>query len=170
MRSSETPAATSALPTNSLINELSQQFKATAESVVPWFVAQMPQMYFQDTSPARVQNHLRAIIAAKASGNPLDLTIRSDDGKEWTMIRPGNRVGVLSEIVAQLPMNEPLRAATFSTVRMFTTDGPTCSTRSVKSGKVRVCACAGITGARARVAPSARAATRSAERSVVLPI
>ena len=69
-------------------------------------------MYFQDTSPARVQNHLRAIIAAKASGNPLDLTIRSDDGKEWTMIRPGNRVGLLSQIVAQLPMNEPLRAAT----------------------------------------------------------
>jgi glutamate dehydrogenase len=112
MRSSETPAATSALPTNSLITELSQQFQATTESVVPWFVAQMPPMYFQDTTPARVQNHLRAIIAAKASGNPLDLTIRSDDGKEWTMIRPGNRVGVLSEIVAQLPMNEPLRAAT----------------------------------------------------------
>ncbi|MBV5344783.1 MAG: hypothetical protein JZU63_04260, partial [Rhodoferax sp.] len=79
--------------------------------MVPWFVAQMPPMYFQDTSPARVQNHLRAIIAAKASGAPLDLTIRSDDGKEWTMIRPGNRVGLLSQIVAQLPMNEPLRAA-----------------------------------------------------------
>ncbi|MCE9618775.1 MAG: NAD-glutamate dehydrogenase [Planctomycetes bacterium] len=112
MRSSETPAVTSAPPTTPLINELSQQFKATAESVVPWFLSQMPPMYFQDTTPDRVQNHLRAIIAAKASKAPLDLTIRSDDGKEWTMIRPGNRVGVLSEIVAQLPMNEPLRAAT----------------------------------------------------------
>jgi glutamate dehydrogenase len=111
MRSSETPAVHASLPTSTLIGELSNQFKATAESVVPWFVAQMPPMYFQDTTPDRVQTHLRAIIAAKASGTPLDLTIRSDDGKEWTMIRPGNRVGVLSEIVAQLPMNEPLRAA-----------------------------------------------------------
>ena len=42
----------------------------------------------------------------------------------------------------------PLAAAAldFSEVRMFTTDGETCSTRSVKSGKVRFCAQTGVAG------------------------
>jgi glutamate dehydrogenase len=107
-------ASTTASPTpdvSSLVGELSREFQETAERVVPWFVQQMPRMYFQDTSPAAVRSHLRAIIAAKASNAPLDLTLRSEDGRELTSIRPGNRPGVLAEIVASLPMEPSLRAA-----------------------------------------------------------
>jgi len=101
-----------ALPNlTSLVTELSQEFQQTAEHVVPWFIAQMPPMYFQDTSAEAMRAHLRAIIAAKASGAPLDITLRSEDGREWTSIRPGNRVGVLAEIVGALPMEPSLRAA-----------------------------------------------------------
>jgi glutamate dehydrogenase len=94
-----------------LVSELSREFRETAERVVPWFAEQMPPMYFQDTAPAAVRSHLRAIIAAKASGSPLDLTLRSEDGREWTSIRAGNRVGMLAEIVAALPLDQTLRAA-----------------------------------------------------------
>jgi glutamate dehydrogenase len=94
-----------------LVAELSSEFQKAAEQVVPWFVSQMPPMYFQDTPPHAVHAHLRAIIAAKASGTPLDLTIRSEDGREWTSIRPGNRIGVLAEIVGALPMEPSLRVA-----------------------------------------------------------
>ena len=49
-----------------LVAELSSEFQKAAEQVVPWFVSQMPPMYFQDTPPHAVHAHLRAIIAAKA--------------------------------------------------------------------------------------------------------
>lgn len=94
-----------------LAAELGQSFKTAAETIVPWFVAQMPRMYFEDTTPTTVAGHLRAIIAARASGQPLNMTIRSEDGREWTMIRQGNRTGVLAEVVRSLPMGPPLRAA-----------------------------------------------------------
>ena len=38
----------------------------------------------------------------------------------------------------------PGRVALRSMVRMLTTEGPTCSTKSVKSGRVRFCACAAL--------------------------
>ncbi|MBL9140225.1 MAG: NAD-glutamate dehydrogenase, partial [Phycisphaerae bacterium] len=94
-----------------LAAELGLSFKAAAETIVPWFVSQMPRMYFEDTPPATVASHLRAIIAARASGQPLHLTIRSEDEREWTMIRQGNRTGVLAEVAGSLPMDPPLRAA-----------------------------------------------------------
>jgi glutamate dehydrogenase len=94
-----------------LAAELGQSFKSAAETIVPWFVEQMPRMYFEDTPPATVASHLRAIIAARASGQPLHLTIRSEDEREWTMIRQGNRTGVLAEVAHSLPMDTPLRAA-----------------------------------------------------------
>lgn len=94
-----------------LAGELGQSFRSTAETIVPWFVSQMSKMYFEDTPPATVRSHLRAIIAARASGQPLHLTIRSEDDREWTMIRQGNKPGVLAEVVHSLPMNQPLRAA-----------------------------------------------------------
>ena len=98
-----------------LASDLGRSFAQAAETMVPWFVSQMPRMYFEDTPPARVAAHLRAIIAAKASGQPFHLTIRSEDGREWTYFREGNRPGVLAEVVASLPMQPSLRAAKIHT-------------------------------------------------------
>lgn len=115
------PAAVSdasAMPTlgaipdpSSLIDELAGGFRETAASIVPWFVSQMPPMYFQDTPAEDVRRHLRAIIAARTSGAPLDMTLRSEDGRVLTRLTPGNRPGVLADLVGSLPMDPALRSA-----------------------------------------------------------
>ena len=43
-----------------LASDLGKSFQRSAEEIVPWFVAQMPRMYFEDTSATEVANHLRA--------------------------------------------------------------------------------------------------------------
>ncbi len=82
---------------------------------MPWFLSQMPRMYFQDTNAETQLSHLRAMISAKASGRPLELTLRSEDGSEWTAIRPLDYPGVLAEIVHELPHERPLRSAKIHT-------------------------------------------------------
>ncbi len=94
-----------------VMDELARSFRDAAESVVPWFLSQMPTMYFQDTDRAAQLSHLRAIIAAKSSGRPIEMTLRSEDNRQWTMLRPGNRPGVLAELVGSLPTDLSLRAA-----------------------------------------------------------
>ena len=98
-----------------LVDELAEGLRQTAEDVVPWFVAQMPPMYFQDTDHATQLTHLRAIIAARASGRPIELTLRSEDGSQWTLMRPLDYPGVLAELVSELPHDRPLRAAKIHT-------------------------------------------------------
>ena len=106
------PSKQSAVPdAASIIDELASTFRATADSVVPWFISQMPPMYFQDTDRASQLAHLRAIIAAKASDRPIDLTLKSEDGRQLTLIKNANYPGILAELVAQLPMDRSLRAA-----------------------------------------------------------
>lgn len=89
--------------------------RETADQVIPWFLSQMPQMYFQDTDRATQVTHLRAIIAAKASNRPIKLTLRSEDGMEWTSMRPNDGPGVLAEIVKELPNDHWLRSAKIHT-------------------------------------------------------
>ena len=106
------PANTSAShDAPALIEELAGGFRETAEGVVPWFVSQMPPSYFQDTDRATQLAHLRAIIAAKASGRPVDLTLKSEDGRQLTLVRSDNYPGILAELVAQLQLDRSLRAA-----------------------------------------------------------
>ncbi|MDP7008682.1 MAG: NAD-glutamate dehydrogenase [Phycisphaerales bacterium] len=105
-------------PTN-VIDQVTNTLRETAEGVVPWFLDQMPLMYFQDTSEADQLAHLRAMIAAKASGRPIELTLRSEDSSQWTMIRPRDYPGVLAEIMEELPWDQTLRTAKIHTA----TDG-----------------------------------------------
>lgn len=102
-----------------LIEELVEGLRRTAEDTVPWFLEKMPPMYFQDTDHASRLSHLRAIIAARASGRPLELMLRSEDGSEWTFMRPLDYPGVLAELVRELPNDRPLRKAKIHTA----TDG-----------------------------------------------
>ena len=55
--------------------------------------------------------HLRAIIAAKASGGPIEITLKSDDGAEWTSIRSSTEPQILAELIRQLPEDAPLQGA-----------------------------------------------------------
>ena len=97
------------------VEELILGFRETAESIVPWFLEQMPRMYFQDTDPATQLSHLQAIIAAKASDRPLSMTLKSEDDLKWTAIRVNDQPGVLADIVSALPMDMSLRSAKIHT-------------------------------------------------------
>ena len=85
---------------NTVIDKVTNSLRTTAQDIVPWFLEQMPLMYFQDTNEETQLAHLRAIIAAKASGRPIELTLRSEDSAEWTCMRPLDYPGVLAEIMA----------------------------------------------------------------------
>ncbi|MEE2907201.1 MAG: hypothetical protein VX527_05135, partial [Planctomycetota bacterium] len=51
-----------------VIDQITSGLRAQSEQVVPWFLEQMPPTYFQDTDEETRLVHLRAIIAARASG------------------------------------------------------------------------------------------------------
>ena len=98
-----------------VIDQITGGLRAQSEQVVPWFLEQMPPTYFQDTDEETRLVHLRAIIAARASGRPIEMTLRSEDGSQWTSMRPLDYPGVLAELVAELPTDQPLRAAKIHT-------------------------------------------------------
>jgi glutamate dehydrogenase len=94
-----------------LTAELEQRLKATAESVVPWFIEQMPVAYFQDTDRATQAAHLSALIGVRAAGIAPRLTLKSDDGEVWTFIHEGSYPGVLARLLRQLPRRKQLGSA-----------------------------------------------------------
>ncbi|MCA9323308.1 MAG: hypothetical protein KDB53_21400, partial [Planctomycetes bacterium] len=94
-----------------LVDELTDSLRATAQEVVPWFLENMPPMYFQDTSPEEQLGQLRAILAAKASGRPLEMVLKSKDDSQWTVMAPVNRPGMLAAMARQLPLDWKLRSA-----------------------------------------------------------
>lgn len=98
-----------------LVSDLSDRLRRTTEEIAKWFAAHMPTAYFQDTDHETQLSHLQAIIAAKASGRPINFTLRSDDGLVWTSMRPNDHAGVLAEIVSELPHDKPLQAAKIHT-------------------------------------------------------
>ncbi|MBT4530676.1 MAG: hypothetical protein HOC27_05675 [Phycisphaerae bacterium] len=100
---------------STVIDKVTNSIRQTAEETVPWFLEQMPLMYFQDTDEETQLAHLRAIIAEKASGKPIELTLRADDTSEWTFMRPRDYPGVLAELMSELPWDRPLRAAKIHT-------------------------------------------------------
>ncbi len=99
----------------SVVDELTQSLRQTAEEVVPWFFDNMPQMYFQDTGPRERLRHLRALLAAKASGRPIDMVLRDDEREQWTFMGPENYPGILSEYMKALPEHLNLRSAKIHT-------------------------------------------------------
>lgn len=110
-----TSSATGAIDPHQLLDEVMEGLRETAEEVVPWFVEQMPGVYFQDTDHRTRLAHLRAILAARASGQAPKLTLKSADGMQWTMIRPLDYPGVLAELVHELPQEPTLRSAKIHT-------------------------------------------------------
>lgn len=85
-------------------------FRATLDDVLPWFKAQMPPAYFADTDAREQLVHVRAVVAARASGQSPRLTLRGDDGHRWTFISDADKPGMLHDILVQLPPDALLRA------------------------------------------------------------
>jgi hypothetical protein len=71
----------------------------------------MPPAYFADHDRDTQMAHLRAIAAARASGLPLRITLRNEEGTSWTFINEKDYPGFLAENLRNIPDNAPLRVA-----------------------------------------------------------
>ena len=100
-----------------LLKATSRRLHNAATNIVPWFLEQMPAPYFRDTDRKTVEEHLGAIIAARSSGQPLALTIKSRDENVWTFIHDDDRTGLLSKLTEQLPKDQTLRSARIYTAK-----------------------------------------------------
>jgi len=94
-----------------LIEAMNQRMANTTAEVTPWFVAHMPPSYFRDLDASTVEDHLSAIIAARSSGQPIALTLKSADDDQWTFINAEDKPGLLAHLVDQLPSDRPLDSA-----------------------------------------------------------
>lgn len=102
-----------------LVRRLTDTFAMTTEEVVPWFLSVMPLAYFHDTDLRTRQAHLGALIAARASEQPLSLTLQRDDNSEWTFIHAQDQRGLLGRLLKRLPKRRRLSSAKVHT----STDG-----------------------------------------------
>ena len=93
----------------SLRAEIIHSLEHTLDAVLPWFMSEMPAAYFADTPDQERLAHLRAILAARASGMPPRITLHSEDRARWTFLMDGDRPGMFREILDQLPAEAPLR-------------------------------------------------------------
>ncbi|CAB9499861.1 Glutamate dehydrogenase 2 [Seminavis robusta] len=89
-----------------MIHELIQEQTNTIQSVVPWFLQNMPPPYFRQVPEKFRVDHIKAIAAIKDAGmdHYLNLKSTTSDGTEViTMIRAGTQPGNLLSMVKELP-------------------------------------------------------------------
>eukprot|EP00301_Raphidiophrys_heterophryoidea_P006508 c12622_g2_i2.p1 GENE.c12622_g2_i2~~c12622_g2_i2.p1 ORF type:complete len:1051 (+),score=340.05 c12622_g2_i2:118-3270(+) len=94
--------------TQSLVHELTQAQVGSANKLVPWFLKNMPEAYFRQVSEETRLEHLKAMSALYGSTTDLSLTLKSRNSNgemEITYIRPSNQIGLLHELVEDLPTN-----------------------------------------------------------------
>ena len=96
---------------SNVINELLEGLQKTAEDIVPRFLATMPTAYFHDTNQNTRLSHIKAIIAAEASGLSQALTLWDEERQCYTFISDRSYPGQLSEFVQRLPDKNPLSSA-----------------------------------------------------------
>src|SRR4029453_4642663 len=70
------------------VAELTQRLGAAAQEIVPWFMEQMPDSYFEDIEHDARLEHLGAILALRAAGQEPRLRIKSSDGRRITYMLP----------------------------------------------------------------------------------
>eukprot|EP00730_Choanoeca_flexa_P004924 TRINITY_DN11843_c0_g1_i2.p1 TRINITY_DN11843_c0_g1~~TRINITY_DN11843_c0_g1_i2.p1 ORF type:complete len:1038 (+),score=260.19 TRINITY_DN11843_c0_g1_i2:394-3507(+) len=106
----------SGINVDSLKSSLRQRQEQTLEEVLTTFTAQMPEAYFSHVDPELQASHLGALVALQSSDAIPSLAIMSNTSNTMSFIRPGNRPGLLSEMLKELPRDRILNA-----VKVFTT-------------------------------------------------
>ncbi|MFK8032363.1 MAG: NAD-glutamate dehydrogenase domain-containing protein [Gammaproteobacteria bacterium] len=96
---------------NSITARLLDDLQQAASDIAPNFIRTMPQAYLDGTTQAMRLAHLKAIIAAEASGFSQTVTLREADGARYTFISNRSYPGQLSRFVRQLPRDLPLISA-----------------------------------------------------------
>lgn len=90
--------------TTALMHEYTQMQLKTAETLVPWFLDELPEAYFRSVSEADRLQHLRAISALHCheGEDELKVVTCSENERVVTFARSGNKPGVLLRQVQQL--------------------------------------------------------------------
>ncbi len=98
-----------------LVERMTAELRHAAERVVPRFLATMPASYFRGTDFETRLAHIKAVIAAEASGLSQELILRHEDGSRFTYLGDRNYPGQLAELLELLPSERALRSCTVHT-------------------------------------------------------
>ncbi len=82
-----------------VIRQLGDGLSQAAEEFVPWFFQQMPETYFRNVDEATRMEHMRAVLALRASGQEPRVRIRSNDGRRVTYVLPRDYPGLLVDLL-----------------------------------------------------------------------
>lgn len=82
-----------------VIRQLGEGLSRAAEEFVPWFFQQMPETYFRNVDEATRMEHMRAVLALRASGQEPRVRIRSNDGRRVTYVLPRDYPGLLVDLL-----------------------------------------------------------------------
>ncbi len=106
-----TPHTSATTGPDTLVEQLINGLQHAAREITPQFVRTMPRAYFDDTTQAMRLAHLKAILAAEASGLAQTVTVRDTEGHHFTFISNQSYPGQLGKFVQRLPRDLPLTSA-----------------------------------------------------------
>ncbi len=96
-----------------ILEQLSDGLARSAQALVPWFRANMPEYYFRTHSAEEQIVHLQAILAARSLDRRQALVLKSPCGTRITAITPGGDLKVL------LGVMEGLADQSIQTARLY---------------------------------------------------
>ncbi len=89
----------SSVDAQTTLEEIAGRLTGVARSLVPWFLEQMPESYFEDVDPTSRLEQLGAILALRAAGQEPRLRIKSADGRRVTYVLPEDAPGTLTALM-----------------------------------------------------------------------
>uniref|UniRef100_A0A7S3Z4N6 Glutamate/phenylalanine/leucine/valine/L-tryptophan dehydrogenase C-terminal domain-containing protein n=2 Tax=Lotharella globosa TaxID=91324 RepID=A0A7S3Z4N6_9EUKA len=101
----------------SLVHDLVDHNRESANQVVPWFLENMPEDYFNQLSKEVWYGHLRALNALFEMKESPDLLLKSPCDNFVTFIKSHNYTGLVDEMITELPKRKsPTHARLFTSV------------------------------------------------------
>ncbi|MEZ5453947.1 MAG: NAD-glutamate dehydrogenase [Thiothrix sp.] len=90
-----------------LLNNLQQ----SVEELARRFLRSMPAAYLQDIPPQTQLRHIKALLATEATDSEQVISLRNQEGTEFTFISGESYPGLLGKFIRQLPREKRLLAA-----------------------------------------------------------
>ncbi len=90
---------------------LLDNLQQSVEDLARRFLRSMPPAYLQDIPPRTQLRHIKALLAAEASDAEQVISLRNQDGTEFTFISGESYPGLLGKFIRQLPREKTLLAA-----------------------------------------------------------
>lgn len=103
--------ANSQIDQDRVIRQLGEGLSRAAEEFVPWFFQQMPETYFHNVDESTRMEHMRAVLALRASGQEPRVRIRSNDGRRVTYVLPRDYPGLLVDLLMYDFSDDLIRSA-----------------------------------------------------------